>query len=233
MRHGDDLEFYRKQAADTVRWLEDSGILPRPGRRVLDLACGHGEIGLALAARGCEVTFADIENSMSPEHSTVDYRTFDVMEDDYGELGRYELVICSNLLEHIPSPRHVLSNIDRLLNPGGLVYLSWVNWLSPWGGHEFSPFHYLGARLGPRLYDMLTGRPRKHVPGVSLFRTSIHQVLRAAREDSGLRVVTVVPRYMPELAFITRLPGLRELLTFNCLLVLAKAVKPEKARPSV
>ena len=34
----------------------------------------------------------------------------------------------------------------------GVVFLSWTTWLSPWGGHETSPWHYLGAPCGPAVH---------------------------------------------------------------------------------
>ena len=40
--------------------------------------------------------------------------------------------------------------IERVLKPGGWAYVSWTNWYSPWGGHDMSPYHFLGPRAGPR-----------------------------------------------------------------------------------
>lgn len=221
-KYGDDPGFYKLQALDTVDWLERTGVL-RNGLEVLDLGCGHGMIGGELAEKGCRVTFADIENSLSPEYAGADFQRFDVEGDDYDELGAYDLVICSNLLEHIPRPAHLIERVDRLLNPGGILYLSWVNWLSPWGGHEFSPFHYLGSRRGHRIYDRVAGRPRTHTPYATLFPTSIGGVLGMMRRNQTLRVLQVLPRYSPELAFIARIPLLREFMTFNCLVLVEKS----------
>lgn len=221
LKYGDDPGFYMLQATDTVRWLEKSGLL-RNGMKVLDLGCGHGMIGGELAKKGCRVTFADIENSLSPAYAGAGFRRFDVEGDDYDELGAYDLVICSNLLEHVQRPGHLIERVDRLLNPGGLLYLSWVNWLSPWGGHEFSPFHYLGLRRGHRIYDRVVGRPRTHTPYVTLFPTSIGGVLGMTRRNPRLRIRRILPRYTPELSFVARVPFAREFLTMNCLILLER-----------
>src|SRR6266700_2024506 len=47
-------------------------------------------------------------------------------------------------LEHVPDPMGLAEEMIRVTRPGGLVYLSYTNWYSPWGGHEMSPWHYLG-----------------------------------------------------------------------------------------
>ena len=43
-----------------------------------------------------------------------------------------------------PDPMGLIEEMIRVTRPGGLVYLSFTNWYSPWGGHEMSPWHYLG-----------------------------------------------------------------------------------------
>ncbi len=222
LKYGDDSGFYLLQALDSVRWLERSGIELGSGTTVLDLGCGHGMIGGELAKKGCRVTFADIKNSLLPEYEGADYREFDVESDDYATLGAYDLVICSNMLEHIPRPANLISKVDRLLNPGGLLYLSWVNWLSPWGGHEFTPFHYLGPRYGHRVYDRVVGRPRNHTPYLTLFPTSISGTLRMIRGNQRLRIKRILPRYTPELSFVAHIPLLREFLAMNCLVIIEK-----------
>lgn len=40
------------------------------------------------------------------------------------EAGRYDLVFCSQTLEHVPDPRQVLKELYRVLKPGGQLWLS-------------------------------------------------------------------------------------------------------------
>lgn len=218
LKYGDDPGFYLLQARDTVRWLETSGMLNR-GMTVLDLGCGHGFIGGELMKKGCRVIFADEKNEVVPDYGEIEYRRFDIGEDQLRTLGEYDLVVCSNVLEHIPEPDRLIRSLHEVLLPGGKLYMSWTNWLSPWGGHDFSPFHYLGARRGARIHDRVTGRARSHTPYTTLFPTSISGILKTVRANRDLRVVRVLPRYYPRLAFVTRVPLLREFLTFNCLVI--------------
>lgn len=215
IRHGDDAGFYRIQAEDCVRWLEENGVPLGAGVRALDLGCGLGVIGAMLSDKGCEVVFADELDSLLPGYSDVDFREVDIESDALYDLGTFDLVVCSNVLEHLRDWRGFLSGAHRLLAPGGYLYLSWTNWLSPWGGHEFSPFHYLGPRLGPAVYDRLVGKPRDKRPYENLFPTYVGKVLDSIRYDPDMKLLRAVPRYYPELPCITRIPLIREFLTFN------------------
>jgi SAM-dependent methyltransferase len=219
LKHGTDDEFYRLQARDAIAWLGRVGVAFAPGTTVLDLGCGTGIFGGELLRLGCRVTFADEKNWLSPSLAGAVFRAVNIDRDDLAILGRHEVVICSNVLEHLARPDKLLDAIADLLAPGGVFYLSWTNWLSPWGGHDFSPFHYLGPRLGPRLWDRWVRRPRQLRPFENLYPTHIGAVLRALRRRPALRVRQVVPRYYPELAFIMAVPGLREFLAWNCAVV--------------
>jgi SAM-dependent methyltransferase len=131
-------------------------------------------------------------------------------------------VLSSNMLEHTPDPRLVLDEIERVLRPGGWAYVSFTNWCSPWGGHDISPYHYLGPRLGLRLYERRHGPPRKNRPGEELFPLHIGPTLRDLRRRPGVVVDAVEPRYWPRLRFVVRVPVVRELATWNCAIYLRR-----------
>lgn len=221
--HRDDADFYVLQAKDAVRWIEKAGVPLTPATSVLDLGCGHGLLGLQFAQRGCPVTYADEGNYLLPEIPAQNLKLINLDQDDLRRLGHFDLVICSNVYEHLAKADAFIDAMGTILKPGGWFYLSWTNWLSPWGGHEFSPLHYLGPTRGPRLYDKLSRRPRKHTPGVNLFPTSIGKTLRRIRTQPGLTIVRAAPRYYTELAFLIHLPLLREFLAWNCALLIRKS----------
>jgi SAM-dependent methyltransferase len=224
LKHKDDPEFYLFQALDAVRWLERCGVALGPKTRALDLGCGHGVFGAQLAKRGCQVSFADETEYLLPEIANAPFRKLNIDRDDLASLGEYDLVICSNVFEHLSKPDQFLDSIHRILTPAGKLYLSWTNWLSPWGGHEFSPYHYLGARRGHRIYDRRNKPPRKHTPFENLFPTYIGQVMKRVRRSSNLSLVAAAPRYYTEFSFLLHLPVLREFLTWNCALLLGRRV---------
>ena len=222
VKHKDDSSFYLDQALDAIRWIEKSGVPMSPQTRALDLGCGHGVFGAELAKRGCQVMFADEDNWLLPELKDSPFRRVNIDKDDLAELGQFDLVICSNVYEHLTQPDRFLNSVHRILTPKGKLYLSWTNWLSPWGGHEFSPFHYLGVQRGYRLYDKLTKRKRKHTPYENLFPTYIGKTMNQIRNSPTLDIERAAPRYYTELAFLLYLPVVREFLTWNCALLIGR-----------
>jgi 2-polyprenyl-3-methyl-5-hydroxy-6-metoxy-1,4-benzoquinol methylase len=222
LKHRDDAEFYVLQARDALEWIERQGVAIQPGVRVLDLGCGHGIFGNEFIPRGCDVTYADHANILKPELQKHRFVAIDLDQDEYQKLGEHDLVICSNVLEHLAKPRQFLERSASMLPPGGHLYLSWTNWLSPWGGHDFSPFHYLGARRGVALWSRLTGRTSDHTVFKNLFPTYIGEVLRWVGELPELQLVRAAPRYYPEFGFLLKLPGLREFVAWNCALLLRR-----------
>jgi SAM-dependent methyltransferase len=222
LAHRDDADFYVLQAVDALRWLEKQGVELAPSTRALDLGCGHGIVGAELLKRGCPVTFADEADFLLPHIPKVSFHRINADQEDLAMLGSFDLVICSNVYEHLAKPEQFIRSIGKLLTPDGWFYLSWTNWLSPWGGHEFSPFHYLGASRGHRLYDRIVRKPRLHTPFVNLFPTHVGRTLKRLRAQPDLTVVRVAARYYPEFSFITRVPFLREFLTWNCAVLLRR-----------
>jgi hypothetical protein len=56
-------------------------------------------------------------------------------------------------------------------------------------------------------------------------------VLRQLRRLPGVEIRRLAPRYYPELAWVMRLPGLREFLAWNCTVLLARTGPPRPAPP--
>lgn len=199
--------FFELQARDALEWLQSGGVEIGPKTRVLDLGCGHGYPGKLCAEAGAQVAFADYEDLRLDALKKAPFQQIDLNQANLTDYGQHDLVMCSNVLEHLECPRPLLLHLDQLLKPGGVFYLSWTNWLSPWGGHEFSPWHYFGKQSGPI-----------HTVGKNLFKTYIGEVLRTLRSHPNLTVQRMAPRYYNELGFLMKLPVAREFLAWNCAL---------------
>jgi SAM-dependent methyltransferase len=214
--------FYRLLAAEAAEDL-DRRYGPLRGQSVLDLGCGPGYYTAALRERGADVT--PVDNDVTEMELAGDAPA-GALNADAGNLplpdASADGVFCSNLLEHTPAAAPVLAEIERVLRPDGWGYISWTNWYSPWGGHDMSPYHLLGPRLGPRLYVRRHGPPRKNPYGAGLWACHIGPTLRLLRAHDRLIVERVEPRYWPRLAFITRISGVRELVTWNCVIRVRK-----------
>ncbi|MCS1408336.1 MAG: putative methyltransferase [Verrucomicrobia subdivision 3 bacterium] len=222
IKHGDDPEFYRLQATDAIDWLLAQRIPIGQETTVLDLGCGHGIFGLELSRHHCPVSFADQTNHLLPELRSKPFFTINLDHDPFDSLGSYDLVICSNVLEHLSQPTRFLENIRSILKPKSHLYLSWTNWLSPWGGHDFSPFHYLGPKLGPQVFDKIIRKKRIHQPFQTLYPTYIGRLLKQIAALEGLQSIKTIPRYYTEFAFLMKIPLLREFTAWNCAMLIQR-----------
>ena len=208
--------FYSLMATEAADQL-NAEVGPLAGQRIADLGCGPGFYSRGLREAGAEVV--PIDNSLGelslqgePPPGFVLADASDLPFPDQS----FDGVFCSNLLEHTPNSPEVLTELARVLKPGGWGYLSWTNWYSPWGGHDIAPYHFLGVRLGPRVYQTLHGPPAKNVVGKTLWPVHIGPTLRLLERDDSIEITRVEPRYWPQFRLIMRIPGLRELLSWNC-----------------
>jgi SAM-dependent methyltransferase len=218
----DPAPFYRLLAAEAAEDLERR-YGPFAGRTIVDLGCGPGFYTEALRATGAQVIPVDNDED---EMTMVGNAPEGALLADAGALPlddeSVDGAFCSNLLEHTPNTAAVIGEIERILRPGGWGYISWTNWYSPWGGHDMTPYQYLGPRWGPRLYERRHGPPRKNPYGAGLWAVHVGPTMREVESRPRLRVERVEPRYWPRLAFICRIPVLRELLTWNCVIRVVK-----------
>jgi SAM-dependent methyltransferase len=214
--------FYGLLARDSVRMVED--FTPLAGRRVLDVGAGPGEFAAAFADRGAY--YVGLDADAAEVHPAAGPRTAAVVADGLRlpvATGAVDVTFSSNVLEHVPDAAAFGDELVRVTRPGGLVVLSYTNWLSPWGGHETSPYHYLGGQRAIERYARRYGRAPKNRVGSTLFRVSVADGLRWARSQPDAELLDARPRYYPAWARgLVRVPGLREVATWNLLLVLRR-----------
>jgi SAM-dependent methyltransferase len=218
----DPAPFYQLLAVEAADDL-DRRYGPLSEQTIVDLGCGPGFYTESMRARGAEVIPVDNDPAEmrlvgDPPEGALLADAGDLPLDDESVDG----VLCSNLLEHTPAVEPIVTEIERVLRPGGWAYISWTNWFSPWGGHDMSPYHYLGPRLGPRLYERLHGQPRKNPYGAGLWAVHIGPTVRLVRSLPRLHIERVEPRYWPALAFLCRVPLIREVATWNCVIRVRK-----------
>jgi SAM-dependent methyltransferase len=137
--------------------------------------------------------------------------------------GSVDVCYSSNVLEHVPEPWRMAEEMVRVTRPGGLVFISYTVWYGPWGGHETAPWHFLGGRLARRRYLRRHGHEPKNKFGESLFPVTVSAGLRWARTQDLADVVDLTPRYNPRwAAWLLRVPVLREVVTWNLVIVLRR-----------
>ncbi|MFF8030768.1 MULTISPECIES: class I SAM-dependent methyltransferase [unclassified Streptomyces] len=207
-----------RDAADQVEAYDG----PVAGRVVVDVGGGGGYFTEEFRRRGAHAYLFEPdarELAGKPPRGTVIADGYLLPLAD----GAADVTFTSNVLEHVADPGTFLSELARVTRPGGLIYVSFTNWLSPWGGHEWAPWHYLGAERARARYRRRTGRPAKHTLGENLFRVHIGTTLRQVRSRDDVRIVAARSRYWPFLTrAVVKVPGLREFATWNLLLILRR-----------
>ena len=111
----------------------------------------------------------------------------------------------------------------RVVKPGGLAFISYTSWYGPWGGHETSPWHLFGGDYARRRYERKNGHPPKNRFGETMHAATVAEGLRWARTQQEADLLEAAPRYHPDWAdALLKVPGLRELASWNLMLVLRK-----------
>ena len=250
VEQSDPDTFYRTQAVDTLAQVARH--MDLDGRLVIDIGGGAGYFSEAFRGAGARSYLVEPEagvavaGALAPEDAQQRAHAeavrpgrlvpgATVAGDGYHlpfPSGLADLTFSSNVLEHVPAAEPFLSEMVRVTRPGGLLYLSFTAWFSPWGGHETSPWHYLGGRRAAARYERVNRRPPGNLYGQSLFAQHVGPVLRLARSRTDLDILEAIPRYYPAwLDWLVKVPGLRELATWNLLLVMRRR-PTARARPT-
>ena len=104
-------------------------------RHVLDMGCGGGILSESLAKEKAVVTGIDLAaNAIETAHLhsiesglSIRYLISSAEELARNEEGKYDVVTCMELLEHVPDPFSVVTACSRLVKPGGMVFFSTLN----------------------------------------------------------------------------------------------------------
>ncbi len=101
------------------------GSLLRPSTRVLDVGCGNGAAAGEFVARGCEVVGIDLSASgIEIARRNHPAARFEVMPADANVLDRleckpFDLVISTEVVEHLYTPRAYVAGCYKAVRPGG------------------------------------------------------------------------------------------------------------------
>ena len=121
------------------------------GTRILDYGCGAAPYLIHFHSRGAHVSGAELAPSVV---QTCRAAGFDVALVERADRipfpdGEFDIVYLMQVIEHIAQPHEFLSEVGRVLKPGGALYLAmpnarsiWrhvfgTNWVAGW----FAPFH--------------------------------------------------------------------------------------------
>lgn len=109
--------------------------VPLAGKHVVDIGCGGGILAESIARKGATVTGIDLSEKalkvaeLHSLESGVEVRYECIAAEDLAtrEAGRYDVVTCMEMLEHVPDPAAIVQACAKLVKPGGHVFFSTLN----------------------------------------------------------------------------------------------------------
>jgi ubiquinone/menaquinone biosynthesis C-methylase UbiE len=162
------------------------------GARLLDVGCGTGtllrRLGGRFACAGCDPAEEMLERARAANPG-VDFAAASAESLPYGD-GRFDAVLCIEVVRYLADPRPALRELARVLRPGGLALVT------------FSPL--ASTTLYP-LVNLLSSRVR--LPGLTHVRQRFHTVRGAERllAEAGFGRVEVSACYFGPFVYLNRL----------------------------
>jgi 2-polyprenyl-3-methyl-5-hydroxy-6-metoxy-1,4-benzoquinol methylase len=114
---------------------------------VVDLGCGPGSLSIPIARRVESVVGVDDNARLIKRAkdwadkaglSNTRFETVSIF--DFAERERFDLAICSDVLEHVSDQRGLIDALINVLRVGGAFYMTTNNKLWPLEGHHRLPF---------------------------------------------------------------------------------------------
>jgi SAM-dependent methyltransferase len=104
-------------------------VLPADGP-ILDIGCGTGASTMLLRKRGLDAVGTDVSERFLP-HGLSGFMAIDFLDAREIASGSYAAAGCHDVIEHVESPRRFLTEIVRVVKPGGHVVICAPNLTSP------------------------------------------------------------------------------------------------------
>ena len=131
-----DGEFRPLHQINPLRLDWIAGLAELPGAQILDVGCGGGILAEAMARRGAQVLGIDLSakplrvaqlHALESGVGGLQYR--EVSAEALAEEcpGRFDVVTCMEMLEHVPDPASIVLACAQLTRPGGRVFFSTLN----------------------------------------------------------------------------------------------------------
>lgn len=105
------------------------------GKSVIDIGCGAGILTESMAKAGAKATGIDLNKSLIDaaelhmHESGIEAEYLKISAEDIAaeRPGKYDVVTCLEMLEHVPDPASVIRACAALVKPGGHIFFSTIN----------------------------------------------------------------------------------------------------------
>jgi SAM-dependent methyltransferase len=199
------------EGSATRRWKDQVKLIShyKPGGAILDLGCSSGGFLSTMRGSAWELYGIEMEESTAERaRATTGAEVFvgDAVEASFLPAS-FDVVTCFDVLEHVYSPRQVLTKVLEWLKPGGIFYAMMPN-IDSWEARLFGT-HWFGLEL-PRHLSHFSPRSLRYLmtelgfeevcvktPPVSYMERSAGYVCSSLLEKLGF---SPTPQAKPQLA---------------------------------
>jgi 2-polyprenyl-6-hydroxyphenyl methylase/3-demethylubiquinone-9 3-methyltransferase len=116
-----------------LEWINSRA--PLASKNVIDIGCGGGILAESMAKKGANVTGIDLSEKalkVADLHSLesgvqVRYELIAAENMAEREAGKFDIVTCMEMLEHVPDPSAIVAACAKLAKPGGKLFFSTIN----------------------------------------------------------------------------------------------------------
>jgi SAM-dependent methyltransferase len=183
-RHTDRELYFREQVHTTRKYVIpfiDSVLPVSQSLSVLEIGCGEGgnlqpflEAGCAHIT-GIDISLNKIDNARKfyagiAGGSKIDFIAADIY--DSASAGSFDLVMMRDVLEHIHDQAKFLSYVKGFIRPGGILFVAFPPWNSPFGGHQ----------------QMCDSRTLSKLPWIHLLPRKIYRLLLRSCGESAAKI---------------------------------------------
>nr|WP_227431305.1 bifunctional 2-polyprenyl-6-hydroxyphenol methylase/3-demethylubiquinol 3-O-methyltransferase UbiG [Psychrobacter sp. I-STPA6b] len=186
-----------------LNWIEENVIAGMgsglTGKTVVDVGCGGGILTESMARRGADATGIDmgaenlkaaqIHADQSGLSDRLRYQHIRVEQFAEENAGKFDVVTCMEMLEHVPDPAAIVQACFQLLKPNGVFVLSTIN-----RNPKSYLFAIIGAEYVLRLLDRGTHDYSKFITPAELDKMAVNAGFN--RQDLiGLHYNPITKRY--------------------------------------
>lgn len=131
-------------------WVAQQAAATPAGARVLDVGAGVGQYRQLFAHCDYRAHDFGLEPATAGQYTRLDYQS-DITAIPVPD-ATFDVVLCTEVLEHVPEPIPALNEMVRILRPGGLLLIS-----APLGSHlHQEPYHFYGGYTPHWYFRFLT-----------------------------------------------------------------------------
>jgi 2-polyprenyl-3-methyl-5-hydroxy-6-metoxy-1,4-benzoquinol methylase len=133
---------------------------------LLDIGSSTGIMDSILARKLKKVIGIDIDKKAVDFAKKLERENLKFMVEDAMNLSfkdnSFDVVVCTQVYEHVPSAKRLFLEIYRVLKPGGVCYLAAINKLWPWEPHYNLPLLSWFPKKFANFYVRLSGRAKEY-----------------------------------------------------------------------